>query len=720
MKKILYRLSIFLFFSFLFSMALSSKTEAAGVRIRYNNYTRVYKGKRLNAYLDDKKINLDGTKGIIVKGKAMFSYKDVFKSACGAKTSYNASSKKITISANGKTVKLKLDSKTAYINGKKKKLTQAPIKVKFLKKNVSKIFVPARFVAEALGYYYRYDSDLNKINMTSPFVIKYNDTWHIYKKYRGGIIFNNVTEDTSSNSLLSINGCTMAPAKYLYSDILGMEYSYDSSSGTILICDKLNGNSISMSIGSNEAVVNNTNKLSLKTAPIVVKRKDTGSSCVMVPASAVTNALNYFYSWDSILFIANIHTKTYFNWKAESISFDTNNYTNSVNSFRSDYDLSNHNIIFQAALFAPITNDRVLITEDSINNTVMFTLPATSNLAGEKASIINSQNINTVQINQQADRSTRIIFQLSNKANYYFSVSGNNLNIYFTEETGNDYPLKFSRPDSVIFSSITTDDRYYENKIVIKLIGNQTEFFKLHPLIVNSSVIKTSVALNTEGNTEISITTNKIQGFKLVDLGTMIGVIIDDPSKIYDNIVVLDAGHGGHDPGAQNKGTNEKDINLSIIYNYAKKYFDSPESPVKAYWTRTNDTFISLSDRAAFASKIGAHMFVSLHMNSSDNSSAKGTEVYYSNVNNSANSFGLTSYKLAVKCIDNIISSLGTTSRGVKSNNYYVLKYNTVPSVLIELGFISNNTDYGIITNNAYQELAAKSIYSSVVAAFSK
>lgn len=718
MKKFSINVLVLLVFSFLFSFYFASHADASKLKINYNNYTRIYKGKQINAYLDDKKINLNSTKGIFIKSNLMISYKDVFKNACGAKTTYNSSTKKLTISANGNTVKLKVGSKTAYVNGKKKKLEQAPTKVKYVKKKTSKILVPARFVAQSLGYSFRYDKDLCRINLTTPFVIKYDSKWHVYKKYIGGIEFNNNSIDTSTNSLLSINGCTMIPAKYFYSEIMGLNYSYDSSTGIITIGNEYN--TIKLTIGSTNATVNDISSIVLKTPPIVVKRKDTGVSSVMVPASAVTYALQYYYLWDSTLHIATIHTKTYFNWQANTTLFDQNIYSNSVTNFRGDYDLNNKNLVFSSCFTNAITNDNVIVNEDTINNTLSFSITSTSNLVGEQASAINSQNINSVQINQLQNNSTNILFSLSDKISYYFAVTGNYLNIYISEECSADYSLRISKPDGVPFTSVTTTDLYYENKFIICLPGNQLEFYNAHPIICNSIKISgTTISLNTAGNTEITVNTTSLQGYKIVNLGTVIGVSVDDPVKIYDNIVVLDAGHGGKDPGAQSNSTNESDLNKIILYDNAKKYFDSPDSPVKAYWTRTDDTFISLDDRAKFASKVGADMFVSLHMNSSVNSSAKGTEVYYSNYNNNLNSFGLSSYRLAAKCIDNIIPSIGTSSRGIKSANYYVIKNNTVPAVLIELGFMSNSFDYNIITNFSKQDLAARAIYTAVVSAFS-
>ena len=160
-------------------------------------------------------------------------------------------------------------------------------------------------------------------------------------------------------------------------------------------------------------------------------------------------------------------------------------------------------------------------------------------------------------------------------------------------------------------------------------------------------------------------------------------------------------------------------MNYAILYTCAKKYFDSSTSNVKAYWTRYNDTFISLDDRAAYASAVGADLFVSLHMNSAT-SSASGTEVYYSTNNNATLQNGLNSNSMASVYLSNIVSVFASKNRGVKSANYVVIKKNTVPAILIELGFISNDGDRAKLVDPTMQDSVAKTIYDTTESVFEK
>ena len=149
-----------------------------------------------------------------------------------------------------------------------------------------------------------------------------------------------------------------------------------------------------------------------------------------------------------------------------------------------------------------------------------------------------------------------------------------------------------------------------------------------------------------------------------------------------------------------------------------KQYFSGNAPDIKVYWTRTSDTYVTLANRAAFAKSVGADVFISLHMNSANSSSANGTEVYYSVSNNSTGFSGITSQKMANLFRTQLINDLKTKNRGTKTAAYYVLKHNTVPSILIELGFLSGSSDYSKLTNATFQKNAAKSIYTGIVSMF--
>jgi N-acetylmuramoyl-L-alanine amidase len=295
--------------------------------------------------------------------------------------------------------------------------------------------------------------------------------------------------------------------------------------------------------------------------------------------------------------------------------------------------------------------------------------------------------------------------------------------IMLFQGTKESYGLQFNKPDELKYTDITHTDHYYDNEFIITVPGNYVDYYTNNPVIINNEVISgVNVTLNSSGNTDITVTTTRLQGYRLNNKGSYITVDVGNPADIYKNIVVLDAGHGGTDPGAQKSGVSEKDINFSIIYEKAEKYFNSPDSTVKAYWTRTTDTFVTLDDRAAFADSVGADLFISLHVNSFNKSSVSGMEIYYSPSNNDTNQAGLSSSILADYFNSQLKGDLNLVNhgQGVKTAKYVVVHKNSVPAILIELGFITNETDLANMTDETFQDNFAKSIFDATTGVFNQ
>jgi N-acetylmuramoyl-L-alanine amidase len=169
--------------------------------------------------------------------------------------------------------------------------------------------------------------------------------------------------------------------------------------------------------------------------------------------------------------------------------------------------------------------------------------------------------------------------------------------------------------------------------------------------------------------------------------------------------VFLDAGHGGKDPGALGNGMQEKNITLPVTLEIGEIL---KRHGVTVGYTRTTDTFMELSDRANKANNFGADIFVSIHCNAFNNSSAKGVETY-SHIGSVKGS------RLARSIQNSILSSkLYTVNRGTKTANFAVLRLTNMPAALVEMAFITNGEDANILKNRQ-NELAiaiAKGILS--------
>lgn len=219
-------------------------------------------------------------------------------------------------------------------------------------------------------------------------------------------------------------------------------------------------------------------------------------------------------------------------------------------------------------------------------------------------------------------------------------------------------------------------------------------------------------------------------------------------------VVVLDAGHGGKDPGALGKRSQEKDIVLDIVLRTGK-YLNENYSDVKVIYTRSTDIFVELDRRTKIANDAKADLFVSVHCNANESKTPHGTEVYvmgtekteanlavamkensaallednsgdrYDGIDpNSAEAyiaFSLfqnihieNSLSMAQFLMKAMNKNLGLLDRGTKQAPFFVLYRTAMPSVLIEAGFISNLSDEAILMSDAGKEKIAYSIYSAI------
>jgi N-acetylmuramoyl-L-alanine amidase len=218
--------------------------------------------------------------------------------------------------------------------------------------------------------------------------------------------------------------------------------------------------------------------------------------------------------------------------------------------------------------------------------------------------------------------------------------------------------------------------------------------------------------------------------------------------------VVLDAGHGGKDPGAIYYGVKEKDIALDVTLRVGKILENNPE--IKVSYTRKTDVFIELIDRPKIANKEDADFFISIHCNGAKSAQAYGTETFVMGLSRSAANLEVAkkensvillesnyqekykgfdpnkpesligmkllqeeylnqSIDLASKIETNFVSSNKRYSRGVKQAPLWVLDASYMPGVLIELGFLSNKAENNYLSSENGKNEMAQAIAKAIV-----
>lgn len=185
--------------------------------------------------------------------------------------------------------------------------------------------------------------------------------------------------------------------------------------------------------------------------------------------------------------------------------------------------------------------------------------------------------------------------------------------------------------------------------------------------------------------------------------------------------VVIDAGHGGKDPGAkgslEEKDYYEKDINLNVAKLVRERL---EEEGVSVIMTRTGDTYPTLYERSELANESDAAMFVSIHVNSASNApKANGIEVYYAKSNNN-DYYGTTSKALASSVLNAMLDETEALSRGVKVESHAVTRTSLMPAILVELGFISNEEEIKKLIDEEYQAKLADGIVKGILAYLGK
>lgn len=177
-------------------------------------------------------------------------------------------------------------------------------------------------------------------------------------------------------------------------------------------------------------------------------------------------------------------------------------------------------------------------------------------------------------------------------------------------------------------------------------------------------------------------------------------------------IFALDAGHGGTDPGATWSGLLEKNLTLDIC-NRVRKYLAVNYHSIDCRLTRTKDEFVSLSDRTKKANGWKADCFVSVHINSAESTQAHGFESFVYTTDG-ANSKSFALQKRLHEPLAKLWKSKGRNDRGMKKANFAVVREFKGASVLLELGFIKNPVDHGLLKDSGFLQQNAEIIGDAV------
>lgn len=184
-------------------------------------------------------------------------------------------------------------------------------------------------------------------------------------------------------------------------------------------------------------------------------------------------------------------------------------------------------------------------------------------------------------------------------------------------------------------------------------------------------------------------------------------VMLIDKIRWRKQTIMIDAGHGGDDPGSVNRDVLEKTLNLEVALKLEKAL---KKEGYKVIMTRSDDIGLGLYDRAKLANEAKVDLFISLHQNSFADSHVHGIEVFYNE-----NKKSTQGKELAQLIQSTLVAETGAKNRGIRWDNKLVVTRETkMPACLIEMAYISNDAELALIQTDDYQNKVVKGIVKGV------
>ena len=265
--------------------------------------------------------------------------------------------------------------------------------------------------------------------------------------------------------------------------------------------------------------------------------------------------------------------------------------------------------------------------------------------------------------------------------------------------------LKIPLPEGVGEESVSVVNDIYANNVIVSIRGTDEDFYKKNFFSGDMTNIDDVRYGYSDGTSVVELKTDRISVPVMEFSKGNLYIKVADPHSVYDRIIVVDAGHGGSDPGSVVYGVEEKDI-TSAIAERLKDLIGSGDKNYAVYLSAKEDTDASEEEREAFADKISADLIISLHTGADPDSRV-------------TNGVGInTTPELkdrAAKLCTSLAGACGQQDLGVSTERVPGVTENTeIPFFRIRLGYITNKYEAEKMNSRDYQDKAAEKIASFV------
>jgi len=609
----------------------------------------------------------------------------------GADIEWKQATREITINTTNKEIVLQIDNPYAYVNGKKTKLPDGIAPILLLFNGNNKTFVPVKFISDQLGLDVNWIGDTRTVAINKPVQTLTN----VYLDYMSQFpeIRLKVTGDVDANSFV-ISGSDVGEQDKIVVDLENTKFDLQDTSmvkngvGTYKVGDGIFG------IDRVEISQNSPNP---PTTRITVFLDEKRGHDVYYDEASHEMVIRLINTVNEVT-----HEKIY---GTDTIVIDT--------SEKPNYNIN----LVGDQIFVDVFNSYLKIDEG------MSTIVPVNQgkIEAYGYSQLDTSHYGANDVYTSRDVITRVAVNLTESITYdevYIEDDGTQIKVFVSENPLNN------------FDYVRLNDA--KSNMSIRLFESAS-FNKTYDAASRMITLTLSSDVTDLNKFEFGVDDNIIESFDIIDKGSqyVVKIKLAEDTTYVDNsttdqivfaftnraildseysntLIVIDTGHGGHDSGATGTLAKEKDIALKASLELERQL---KQLGFKVYMTRDDDTYVELYDRADIANDLNADLFVSIHINAHTNSEASGVEVLHASQSTSGG------MGLADDIQNYLVKDLNAIDRGIVYRpNLVVLRETKMPSVLAELGFISNASDQSKLMTPSYIEKAAGAIVKGIKA----
>lgn len=658
--------------------------------------------------IDGKVVNAD-VPPIILNDRTLLPVRAVAE-GIGCDVTWNAKTSEVVIEREYKTIKLKIDSSDVYVNGVKKKLPDnVPAKI-VTYKNAGRTMVPARFVLEELGASVDWNSKTRTVAVKSP------ESQLDFGSADKSISLSSIKWSGNEAKIVTsakpeFKDYVLAGPERLVVDLQNTkfsmkDYSTSISSGAVsqirasqfasdpmvsrVVFNLNEGSSYKINTASDGIVISFEQKSAVQT-PQPPAETPVATKTLKIGASKASTGDVYTLSVDGGISFNKLVLSS-----PERVVFD-------VFGAKPENDV-------QKPLDGSYVSDIKTYYYEAENKTrVVYTLASGIKTGDTKV----AQTSSGIQLTSTKIPGTGALTYSASAASTRLKIAlGSTVKLLGSEYSKSEGKL-----------SLKFDSKYFKND-------------EMQALINDTYLKKVTVSKTSSGNTYVNVYLSDGAKYDINSSSAAVDVVFTR-ERTEKPLIVIDAGHGGKDPGAVGIDTRvpEKEIVLDIAGKLQKLL---ETAGYRTILTRDDDTFVELYRRAAIANEAGADVFLSIHINASTTRSVSGIETLYYPASASASgevnlydvSSGAASISklrpstdgkgLARTLQDVLIAEMKTANRGiVERPKLVVLNQTKMTASLVELGFISNSNEEALLRTDEYRQRLANALLKGIKEYFS-